>query len=318
MIGRRVRGSRLLVWWVGVGLVVPGLGLAGCGRRTYPARDPVTFVKTDGSVEVGAGFNQCPDLTINVSPSQGELTQPFQVEGNAFDPDDDPVTISLHADSGTFSPADQFPSTFSCAKPGLITITATVSDGSCQTMKSVSIFCLGTHPGDGGDGPVAPRDGGGGGAGGSDGSTNTGAGGKMVVTNTCPMNEPASSVAACADCTTNNCSLAPNPDGTDGCCGLASAADQVLCIAAAECFTTNKCTAAGSPSPCYCGNSGADCYVVPGAANGPCVAEVAAAAKTTDPSTIRGIFTSSAATLGRAVNLLTCRGTFCSTECGIQ
>ncbi len=314
MIGRRARGSRLLVWGIGVGLVVPAMGLAGCGRRTYPAHDSVTFVKTDGSVEVGAAFNQCPDLTINVSPSQGELSQPFQIQGYSSDPDGDPTTVSLHVDSGTLSTATQLPATFNSTRAGLDTITATASDGKCQTMKSLSIFCLGTH-GDAGDGPVAPRDGGG--AGGGDGSTDTGAGGAMVVTNTCPKNEPASSGAACDDCT-NTCSLAPSPDGTDGCCGLASTADQLLCIAAAECFTKNKCTTTGDPSPCYCGKSGADCYVVPGAANGPCVAEVAAAAKTSDPSVIRGIFTSQAATIGRAVNLLTCRGQLCGMECGVN
>src|SRR4051812_22147226 len=151
MIVRRVPGAGSLVWPAVMALVV-ALGGAGWGPGRYPAREPVSFAHTDGGVEIGAGFNQCPEVTFNVSPSQGELSQPFMVEGAASDSDNDPVTISLQADSGTFSTANQLPATFMCTKPGLITITATVNDGSCQTMKSVMIFCLGTHGGDGGGG----------------------------------------------------------------------------------------------------------------------------------------------------------------------
>jgi hypothetical protein len=200
-----------------------------------------------------------------------------------------------------------------CTKPGLITITATVSDGSCQTMKSVMIFCLGSRAGDGGgSGSDAPRqDGGASGDGSADG-------GGMVVTNTCP-NEPPSGGMDCTDCTNGNCSLAPNPMGTDGCCGLSNVADQLLCIAAAECFSNNNCTVSGDPNRCFCGKADviSACYAVPGAANGPCVAQVVAAAKKNDLSVIKSQFTSPASALGRAVNLLSCRGSFCATECSI-
>jgi hypothetical protein len=184
------------------------------------------------------------------------------------------------------------------------------------------IFCLGTHPTDGRDdganGP-APQDGGAVG----DGSTD-GEGGTMILSNTCALMPPSELPSgggdggACADCTNNNCSLQPSPDGTDGCCALSSAADQVLCLAAAQCFTTNKCTTGGDPIRCFCGSSGTDCYVVPNAANGPCVGQVIAAAKQKDPATIMSLFSSSASPLGRAVNLLGCRGSFCSMECGIR
>jgi hypothetical protein len=293
-------------------VVVVALGGAGCGPRRYPAREPVSFAHTDGAVEVGAGFNQCPDLTLNASPSQGESSQPFTVEGAASDPDNDAVTVSLHADSGTFSTANQLPATFMCGKPGLVTITATASDGSCQTMKSVMIFCLGTHGGDaGGSSPDASHQDGG--ASGGDGSAD---GGGTVVPNICPIESPKGS-SDCTDCTNTNCSLAPNPMGTDGCCGLPSVADQVLCIAVAECFSNSNCTVSGDPNRCFCGGSGSNCYSVPGAANGPCVAAVVAAAKKNDLSMIKAQFTSPASPLGRAVNLLNCRGSFCGTECGV-
>jgi hypothetical protein len=314
MIVRRVPGAGSLVWPAVMALVV-ALGGAGCGPRRYPAREPVSFAHTDGGVEIGAGFNQCPEVTFNVSPSQGELSQPFMVEGAASDSDNDPVTISLQADSGTFSTANQLPATFMCTKPGLITITATVNDGSCQTMKSVMIFCLGTHGGDGGGGAAPDASHQDGGVSGGDGSAD---GGGMVVTNTCPTESPKGSTD-CTDCTNNNCSLAPNPMGTDGCCGLPSVADQLLCIAAAECFSNNNCTVGGDPNRCFCGKADVItmCYAVPGAANGPCVAAVVAAAKKNDLATIKTQFTSPASPLGRAVNLLGCRGSFCGTECGV-
>src|SRR5262249_25420443 len=161
-------------------------------------------------------------------PSQGDQSQPFTVEGAASDPDNDAVTLSLQADSGTLSATNQLPATFMCTKPGLITITATVSDGTCQTMKSVMIFCLGTH-GDAGptSGPDAAHPDGG--MSGGDGSADGGG----IVPSICPIESPKGSMD-CTDCTNNNCALLPNPMGSDGCCGLASVADQGLCIAAAQ------------------------------------------------------------------------------------
>ncbi len=311
MIARRMRGFGLLGWSVALGLLLPVSISTGCGRRTYPAREPVSFAHTDGAVEVGGTFNQCPDLTVSVSPSDGPPGTPFSVQGAASDPDDDPVTLSLQADSGSFSVKNQLPSVFTCSQPGLITITVVASDGSCQTMKSVSLFCLGQHDGGagGGSGGDARQDGASGDGGDGVGPT--------VVTNTCPAAEPATTGSDCDDCTNNNCSLAPPPNGTDGCCGLGSAADQLLCVAAAECFTKSKCTVSGAANRCFCGTSTMTCYSVPGAANGPCVAEVFAAAKKTDLNTVKSLFTSPASPLGRAVNLLGCRG-LCPAECGVQ
>ncbi len=156
MNGRRVRSAGSLVWLVVAGAAISaGLGMSGCGRRTYPLRDPpLTPVQVDGSVEIGVAFNQCPELTFNVTPSEGERSQPFDIEGVASDPDNDSLTLSVKADSGKLSVADQLPSTFTCTTAGLVTITVTASDGKCQTAKTATIFCLGTHPTDGGgDGP---------------------------------------------------------------------------------------------------------------------------------------------------------------------
>ncbi|HEY8946936.1 MAG TPA: hypothetical protein VIM73_21985, partial [Polyangiaceae bacterium] len=141
--------------------------------------------------------------------------------------------------------------------------------------------------------------------------------------NSCPSTEPYSApttcgTATCGTCTTDQCSL--GAAGTDGCCGLGNAADQVLCEAVVKCFTRNSstCTVSGDGTNCFCGTSGGNCFMNAGAANGPCTAEVVAAAKTSTPAAIQGQFTSPASPLGRAVNIIACRGSFCSTECGIN
>jgi hypothetical protein len=123
---------------------------------------------------------------------------------------------------------------------------------------------------------------------------------------------------ACPQCTNDNCALAPAPDGTDGCCGLAAPDDQNLCRVAVACFNAFGCTVGGDAVRCFCGNTAAACFAVTGAANGPCVNEVAAAAKTSNPVEIRQQFTQPASPLGRAVNLTACRGVFCPTECAVR
>ena len=231
---------------------------------------------TDGSVEVGAGFNQCPDLTLNVSPSQGEPSQPFTVEGAASDPDNDAVTVSLQADSGTFSTANQLPATFMCGKPGLVTITATASDGSCQTMKSVMIFCLGTHGGDGGGtGPDASHQDAGASSG--DGSAD---GGGMVVTNICPTESPKGSTD-CTDCT--NTTARWRPTRWEPMAAAACRASPIKCCASQpqSASATTIARSAATPIAASAAGRGSSCYSVPGAANGPCVAAVVAAAKKT-------------------------------------
>ena len=311
MIARGMRAFHSLGW--SLALLLPALASTGCGKRAYPARDPVSFAQSDGSVEVGGTFNQCPELTVGVSPSDGPPGTPFSVQGAASDPEGSAITISLQADTGSFSVKDQLPSIYTCGQPGLVTINVVASDGSCQTKKSVSIFCLGGRDGGANSGGDGGKDGGVGADGGDGGGT-------TVVANTCPASEPLSGPdggAACNDCTTTNCSLAPNPNGTDGCCGLSSAADQLLCIAAVNCFSKNNCTVSGDATKCFCGTAGSTCYTVPGAAKGPCVAEVFAAAKKTDVTMVKPLFTSPASPLGRAVNLLGCRGGLCNMECGL-
>jgi hypothetical protein len=120
----------------------------------------------------------------------------------------------------------------------------------------------------------------------------------------------------CDACTNNNCSLGGAP-ATDGCCGLTTGIDRELCAAAFTCFASNAaaCVTQGDPMNCFCGTSGSACFSVAGAANGLCVGQVLAAAKTNDPAQVLDRFVSPLFPIGRAVNLTSCRGFFCAADC---
>jgi hypothetical protein len=60
------------------------------------------------------------------------------------------------------------------------------------------------------------------------------------------------------------------------------------------------------------------CFAVKGTANGPCVNQFIAAAKTDDPTLIQPRLISPNFPIGRAVNLTSCRGALCTDECGIK
>jgi hypothetical protein len=202
------------------------------------------------------------------------------------------VTYAWTAPSGSFTAPGSATTTFTSDVGGTFDLTVTVSDGKTPVAVSLPVSILGAM-------------------GGSGGGTGTSA---CFLS---PPVEPLSGSGACSNCTTGNCSLGPS--GTDGCCGLASASDIALCINVVSCFTNNAatCVDMGDGTNCFCGNSGGQCFMTAGAANGPCVSAVEAAAKTQSPPAIQGQFTSPGSPLGRGVNLIACRGSFCNVECGI-
>jgi hypothetical protein len=132
---------------------------------------------------------------------------------------------------------------------------------------------------------------------------------------------------ACDQCTLDNCFPA-----TDGCDLIADPADKLLCENAYACFVAKThpgsvvpgaCTNGGDPTKCWCGTNPTTCLTDAAAANGPCRDAVVAAAKSADPGTINLRFVDPNFPLGRAVNLSSCRGSFCGTppngndECGV-
>jgi hypothetical protein len=141
---------------------------------------------------------------------------------------------------------------------------------------------------------------------------------------------------ACDQCSfdvgSDVCSL--SPDGcnncvasTDGCDAIADPTDRQLCEDAYGCFTdpVRNCVVQGDALGCWCGTNTATCDTdSTGAtkANGPCLDFVTRAARLTpdtyDAASIEQRLIDPDFPLGRAVNLVNCRGTFCSTECGVR
>ena len=123
---------------------------------------------------------------------------------------------------------------------------------------------------------------------------------------------------ACEKCTSDNC--AP---GDDGCDAIADATDRKVCEELYACFSDShlNCSIKGDPLRCWCGTNMLTCYSDtsgPGAANGPCVKQVLAAAKTNEADTIFHQFLNADLPLGRAARLNVCRGYFCSNDCNVH
>lgn len=168
--------------------------------------------------------------------------------------------------------------------------------------------------GTGGNGGGAGGAGGGAGAGGSSqagGAGGNGGLGGMGGTQSIGGSGGGDDGLACQTCNTDNC-FPP----TDGCTLITNAMDKALCETLYSCFITSGCTSGGDPTKCWCGTHPTTCST-PGAADGPCLAQIQAAAKTTDPGFIRLNFVNPNLPLGRAVNLASCLGSFCSAECGV-
>jgi hypothetical protein len=123
--------------------------------------------------------------------------------------------------------------------------------------------------------------------------------------------------APCDACTNENCTPA-----TDGCNRFIDPAERKLCEDLYACITdpANHCTNQGDPVKCWCGTNPTTCLgnaTGPKAANGPCLQQVLAAGKTTDPGVIRARFVDAIFPIGAAIRLSSCRGSFCSKECGV-
>ena len=138
------------------------------------------------------------------------------------------------------------------------------------------------------------------------------------------------SATHCAGSACDACSFDPEVGncfaGTDGCDLIDDPSDQQLCEALYACFTNpvNDCVAQGDAIRCWCGTNATTCTTDDSGAtmaNGPCLSLVTLGAKLTpgtyNAQTIKSRLVDPAYPLGRAVNLTTCRGTFCSAECSV-
>jgi hypothetical protein len=149
-----------------------------------------------------------------------------------------------------------------------------------------------------------------------------GAGAKEALAGCLETNPRAEVAAACMACLQKN-TLGKPVD--DGCCGIRDPVGLQLCQAVSACTRSSRCNLAGDTTTCFCGTHQADCDVA-GKANGPCTAQIAAAAGrnletgTTDrpeASEIMARYGETKYALGRASNIAAIAGAFCRTECGI-
>jgi hypothetical protein len=157
----------------------------------------------------------------------------------------------------------------------------------------------------------------------------------------CPT--PPADPIACDQCSfgvqtgqTDKCSASPEGcfncfPGTDGCDAITDPTDRGLCENLYACLVAtthagspsfpNNCIFQGDPLACWCGSNPTTCVTdnaPPTQANGPCLQQIFAAAKSMDAATINLHFIDPNLPLGRAVNLAACRSNFCSPECKVN
>jgi hypothetical protein len=92
-------------------------------------------------------------------------------------------------------------------------------------------------------------------------------------------------------------------------------APAIACLNTIACILGASCADATGASPCYCGTAaGAQC-LVPGAANGPCMAEETDGLATSDPKQVDATFLSTSLPAGMANTIFTCAATNDCTGC---
>jgi len=109
----------------------------------------------------------------------------------------------------------------------------------------------------------------------------------------------------CAACEATKCDAFFGDPTAWGCSHL-TGAPRTRCEELLDCIRTTHCARATNDAQvCYCGTA-ADLACLTGAANGACKARYEAAAGTTDPGTIAGLFTDPSSPIGLADNEITC------------
>jgi hypothetical protein len=107
-----------------------------------------------GSVSVNGVINTCPVADgVSANPSDIAVGYPVSLAASAHDSDNGPSPLAYHwsAPSGTFSDVTSATPTFTCNKPGPVTLTVTVSDGDtapgCPASASAVVTCEMLVPG---------------------------------------------------------------------------------------------------------------------------------------------------------------------------
>jgi len=197
----------------------------------------------------------------------------------------------MHASGKTL-----FPGTARAIALGLVLVSTALSSPSCQRKAAT-----------------------GGGAAASD--TAAAAGG-------CYETNPRPGIAlACQACLKANAVDGP---GNDGCCSIKDPVGKKLCEAVSMCMRAGgppvgSCNIGGDTTTCYCGAHQGGCDL-PGTANGPCMAQITAAAarnietgstdgSTPTPEQILSRYGDAKYALGPATNIASIAGALCKMQC---
>jgi hypothetical protein len=135
-----------------------------------------------------------------------------------------------------------------------------------------------------------------------------------------PVDKPTHAAGpVCDKCTSENC----NPGTDDGCDTIADAGDRKLCEDLYSCMVDprNNCVIDGDPVRCWCGTNMLTCWNTnsgPAQANGPCLKQIFAAAKSDDADVIFHQFLNPELPLGKATRLSVCRGAYCKSHCNVH
>ena len=289
---------------------------------------------SDGSLRIKVELDECPVLVVSASPSTTRVGARVAVTATASDPNpNDRLTYRWSAGAGSFDRATAPTTTYTCPGSdgaGPQDLTVAVSDGTCTVTRSATVSCLaaadGGPPGDAGDagvGGVSGSHADGGGAGGSGAGAGSGAGGGGGVS--CGGDPSLCEGELCNQCTfgvdqghTDICTATASScfncsRETDGCAELPSDGDRTKCYALYTCIRDSGCwTSEEAVLPCWCGTAEFQaCQLGVAVANGPCAAQIYAAAGTSKQATVTGLLANPNLPVGRAANLAGCRHNFC-------
>ena len=253
-----------------------------------------------------------------------------------------PVLYTWTASAGTLADPGAATTTYDCprgnnAGPQLVQVTA--SRGPCTITQQAVIVCFDDSAASSGSGgaPVGGGLGGAGGAASADGGP--GAAGRAgtdrdaeakdgdsndnnddagpTVVRGCGLDPTIDEGPACNQCTTENCttleSAQPGVPIAAGCHHLASDAQRQSCQALYCCLRSQHCVVNGDPTACWCGSADpVKCALGSEAANGPCLREIQTAAGSDQAPQIALRMVDPSFPLGGAINLATCRATYCA------
>ena len=96
----------------------------------------------DAPIRINVTVDRCPTVLAAASPSMTALGRSVAVDATADDPDGDALTYLWSAPTGTFATPAAASTTYTCAKPGDVMLTVTVSDRRCDGQAALPFTCL--------------------------------------------------------------------------------------------------------------------------------------------------------------------------------